>query len=623
MGGLAEERFVEGSFGARTAQVFAAVLAEVLDLDAVQLADALWLAALTASVQRVGPAGTTPKEDPDPPRSPGAVAGSPQAADRPTASAYDADFVSGEVQGDDTLVQVPRTKSFPRTLEIGRALRPFRQRCTPGRRGELDLDATVEAYSRTEEVVPIQRPASERWFDVILIVDDAWGVRVWDSSIDGLENLLRGLGLFRSVERARLTAYVDHRGATVRSRSGRLRRPGRDGSRYLTLVFSDFAADAWYGTAVWEVLADWAKAGPAVLVDPLPPALRRHTGLNRPTARASARFRGSPNHQLQAHGSGAALGTTLMFPVVSLSPHSWASWADMVMRAVPRGSEAVVVGGEDLPRPVREAHLLASPDRLVESFTHAASEYAERLAVLCSQFEEISLPLLHLVREQVLPEAALSDVAELILSGLLVLVPSEDGVSALRFRPGVQHILMERLTEREAWRVQDVQSQYVAERARLSPTQGPARRRAPIPREHRFGEWLGPHLAAKGWKGADLSRASATVRAEPYGTRTVGKWLNNQGSPPSVQTALEVADLVEGDRIEALRAASYGLIADAVEAAGTGKIVTRDPYVEKVLGYDLPEEDKAALIRLYRNEVERARQRTDQTAALLAKRAIS
>lgn len=144
-----------------------------------------------------------------------------------------------------------------------------------------------------------------------------------------------------------------------------------------------------------------------------------------------------------------------------------------------------------------------------------------------------------------------------------------------------------------------------------------------MPREHRFGEWLRPHLAAKGWKGADLSRASAGARAEPYGSGTVSKWLNSQGSPPSVQTVLEVADLVEGDRVEALRAAGHGLIADTVEAAGTGKIVTRDPYIEKVLAYDLPDEDKAALIRFYREEIERARERTDKTAELLAKRSVS
>jgi len=141
-----------------------------------------------------------------------------------------------------------------------------------------------------------------------------------------------------------------------------------------------------------------------------------------------------------------------------------------------------------------------------------------------------------------------------------------------------------------------------------------------MPKEHGFGTWLRPHLEAKRWKGADLGRASAAVRAEPFASGTISKWLNNQGSPPNVQTAMEVADLVGGDRIEALRAAGHDLIADTVEAAGSGKVVTRDPYVVKILAFDLPDEDKATLITLYQEEVERARERTERTAELLARR---
>lgn len=144
-----------------------------------------------------------------------------------------------------------------------------------------------------------------------------------------------------------------------------------------------------------------------------------------------------------------------------------------------------------------------------------------------------------------------------------------------------------------------------------------------MPKQHRFGDWLRPHLDAKRWKGADLSRASAAGRDEPFASGTISKWLSNQGSPPNVQTAIEVADLVNGDRIEALRAAGHELIADTIEAAGSGKVVTRDPYVAKILAFDLPDEDKATLITLYQEEVERARERTDRTAELLAKRQSS
>lgn len=158
---------------------------------------------------------------------------------------------------------------------------------------------------------------------------------------------------------------------------------------------------------------------------------------------------------------------------------------------------------------------------------------------------------------------------------------------------------------------------------RPARTDSERREPPPISRAHRFGDWLRAHLDAKTWKAADLSRASAAVRDEPFGSGTISKWLNNQGAPPNIHTVLEIADLVEGDRVEALRAAGHHLIADTIEAAGSGKVTTRDPDVTKICEYDLPEEDKVALIRLYRLGVALAREQTDATAEMLTRRTAS
>jgi hypothetical protein len=118
-----------------------------------------------------------------------------------------------------------------------------------------------------------------------------------------------------------------------------------------------------------------------------------------------------------------------------------------------------------------------------------------------------------------------------------------------------------------------------------------------VPRENWSGEWLRARLDAEGWKGADLGHGSADAPAESCGSGAVGMWPNNQGSPPSTQAVLEVA--------------------------GTGGVVSRDPYIEKILGCDLPEEYKVALIRVFRDEIERARERTDRTVQRLAGQSVS
>src|SRR5262249_17928236 len=68
-------------------------------------------------------------------------------------------------------VRAPRGHALPRSLDLGRSMRPLKRRWCAGWRHELDMAATVDGYARSLELIPVFRPAPERWFELFVIVD--------------------------------------------------------------------------------------------------------------------------------------------------------------------------------------------------------------------------------------------------------------------------------------------------------------------------------------------------------------------------------------------------------------------------------------------------------------------
>ncbi|KUH39613.1 SAV_2336 N-terminal domain-related protein [Streptomyces kanasensis] len=175
-------------------------------------------------------------------------------------------------------VAAPRATGLPRALEVTRALRPWKRPWPEGRRGALDIDATVDGYARSGELLPVFSAAPERWFDLALVVDRSPHMRVWEETLDDFTAVLDRLGAFRTLQVRDLLFDADDR-PTV---PGQLRRA--DGRR-LVVVVSDCMAPAWRAPAVWRLLREWAATTPMALLNPLPTKLWRRGGLNLPTVR--------------------------------------------------------------------------------------------------------------------------------------------------------------------------------------------------------------------------------------------------------------------------------------------------------------------------------------------------
>ncbi|WP_371580598.1 TIR-like protein FxsC [Streptomyces sp. NBC_01314] len=448
------------------ARVVAALSAAAPGLDGTALAEALWLASLmdVDSEADGGPAGDRPAET-TPTSGTATEDLEPQLAD-PLHDLHE--HLAGApvtIRGD--AVAPAHAPGLPRALEVTRALRPWKRRWPRGRRSVLDVDATVDSYARSGELIPVLSPAPERWFDLVLVVDRSPAMGVWRETVMDFTAVLDRLGAFRTLHLRELHFRDD--GFELRDKQGRLTAPRQlrspDGRR-LIVVVSDCAAPGWRDTAVWRQLRDWALLAPVALLNPLPAKLWRRTGLDLPSTRVTATAPGSPNSRLlfpspllPHESDDADEGDWLPVPVLSLSPHSLNHWSRTLMRAAPVGAAAVLVpsGGRMERRPRQRSGGVAA-----EGFLRTASPPAARLAVLCSTFDRLSTRLLHLIRQELVPEATVADVAELLTSGLFALSHDDNGVVVMSPPDVIQRRLQRELAEHEVWRINRALSRHVA-----------------------------------------------------------------------------------------------------------------------------------------------------------------
>ncbi|MFD9511153.1 SAV_2336 N-terminal domain-related protein [Streptomyces mirabilis] len=454
------------------------------EVDARTLADALWLAASGTADQDPAPPRSTPAEETVP--RPESTAPSEHTEPGPAGDGTPTGARSRELSvrrpgASDTVRGAPlslgRANPLPDPLVVGRAIQPFRRPWRQGARSLLDIDATVEHYARGGPLVPLFRPAPEPWFEAVVIVDSALSMSVWQETIRAITRLLTTLGGFRAVHTWRLEwqgdepRVRDHHGCEVPRERVPHHGSGTRGRR-LVLLVSDCAARGWHSPVPWVLLRDWGAQIPVALLDPLPPRLWRRSALNLPPVRVTADRAGEPNRalrfrlppRLRPHVDAEdPLGPWSALPVVSCNPNSLSAWASTLMRADPRGCDAVLIPATGrLPRarnrsaPARQT----DPTRLAEAFVHTAPTPAVRLAVLCSELPELPLPLLHILRDEAVPEARYSDLAELLTSGLFTVRRDAEGDPLLALSAPARAHLRTHLTTHDAWHIRAAFSRH-------------------------------------------------------------------------------------------------------------------------------------------------------------------
>jgi len=363
-----------------------------------------------------------------------------------------------EPEADALPIRVEDPPLISQPMRLARALSPLNRLVDAAGELELDEEATVEAIARAavEKLPwqPVLRPRQEPWLDLALVFDRSPSMAIWARLEKDLRRLFSRYLRLRDVRQFHLRHGP--RGLTLTTPSGRALPPEalpRADRRQLVVLVSDACAPAWFdGTLVGRFLGVWGETLPTVLLQVFPEWMWERTALGRHQAlAATASAAMPPSQELELRrlpfrpGSpvlAGAPGTRL--PVVELDAVLLAAWARLVVGAPGGIALAYALDDPDLAdgpapavsEPAAEDEL---EDRLATFLAHA-SPAAQRLLGLLSCVPLITLPIARLVqrempqggqrgeRRETPPAAASAQLAEVLLSGLLVLVDRPEGL---------------------------------------------------------------------------------------------------------------------------------------------------------------------------------------------------
>ncbi|MFD7456500.1 FxSxx-COOH system tetratricopeptide repeat protein [Streptomyces sp. NPDC059868] len=336
---------------------------------------------------------------------------------------------------------LPDTETAPAspgrpTALLARALHRLARRVPSRDTLELDEETTAEQGVVDGMWMPFLRPARASAFDLVLLVDDAPTMRIWEDTTARLTEAAEHSGAFRGVRAVRVN--VPRTGnATLRWGTGRAPTDpaelldGRGGRVFL--VVTDGLAHGWAAPAADALLGRLAQAGPTALVHLLPPHLRHRTSLYPHQAVLEAGGFGAANRGL---GHWAPPGGpdplrplpdagdgSVPVPVLSLKPGSLAAWADLVTgdRGVRRALPVVLAGTltKGAPAPgLRAPRLPRAAAGAVRRFFTLATPAARRLATQLAAVP-FDFDLVEQLRRRTMPETGPDHLAEILMGGLI------------------------------------------------------------------------------------------------------------------------------------------------------------------------------------------------------------
>ncbi len=382
-------------------------------------------------------------------------------------------------------IPVRDAPAIAQSLNLARALRPLARQIAMGLPTLLDERATVEQIAETGVWQPVLKSASELWLEVALVFDRSPSMVLWERLRRDLYRLLSHYGEFRDVRLWWLQSTETGEVNLTRP-NGTVCKP-RDlltsDHRRLVVIVSDCVGAAWHNGNMRSVIATWSAKLPTVLFQVFPERLWSRTALARSiTVEFQAKEPGLPSDELKPFVRSVwdreRLKTSLhqhqvRLPVVSIEPESLGSLAAVLVGK--RQSRVLGIVWDAKPvqlppvPPIADQPTVALKER-IDSFILLASPTARQLASLLASAPVITLPIVRLIKQAMLPQASALQIAEVLMSGLLEVSGSQKANFSNAERIAYQ-LVDEEVRERlragtkvvDAQRVLKEVSSYVAE----------------------------------------------------------------------------------------------------------------------------------------------------------------
>ncbi|MFK8184521.1 MAG: SAV_2336 N-terminal domain-related protein [Phormidesmis sp.] len=460
------------------------LLAEEQKLGSIEIAETLWLA-LNLESEAVGSSGaaaSTPKAPPAPPPvPPSPPVSEPSTPPAKPAPAPRINIATGIPQADVLPTQAlpvwiadPAMLSDP--LAIIRAIKPLLQQVKAGTGRRLNEPATVDGIARTKLWLPVMEPETEPWFDLVLVVDQASSMQLWQRLIEELVRTLKRYGAFRDVQVYDLAVDVaagDSSGVRLVAKSARGNRQiGHQPSeliekrgRRIVMMLSDCAGEYWWNGQLLPMLKDWGQVMPTVVWQLLPEWMWERTALGRgKSVTLSNGEPGAASQRLQPLPMGLdelsdAERKRSPIPVVTSEPDTLHNWSLMLTGdrreltpgfllpvaggVVPKAKSIETLAREQLQRAgmaedeaAIAAQINAIAQARIQRFLQLSSPAARRLIMLLAAAPVITLPVMRLIRDAMMDAEDFAEmegfgarsplpVAEAFVSGLLQRLPDQ------------------------------------------------------------------------------------------------------------------------------------------------------------------------------------------------------
>lgn len=380
-------------------------------------------------------------------------------------------------------VRVPSPAALPDSLEMMRALRPFRRRVLSRQRFELDEEETVTRTAERGFLTPAYLPVRERWFDAALVVEDKPSMAIWSQPLAEFRRVLERLSAFREIRTLRLAVADDKAclltpaGQDSAGQEQPLTTISDPYGRRLILLFTDGVSAAWQDGRMAKALAVWGRTQPVVIVQVLSERMWHLTPLGKPSAQVNAHTPGAANRNLEVLRlwESEESPLELPLPVVVLHPDSLGRWAQAVLTGTVQTPAVVLheTGDDAVDASELEASLQdLSAEELVARFQYLASPTAFQLAVYLSSVP-LQIPIMRLVQRVMLPESGLEHLSEFLLGGLVERKTGETaaGIEEVEFifrkdsqGNSVKMLLEREIRKGEMQRLYRSVAQYIEER---------------------------------------------------------------------------------------------------------------------------------------------------------------
>ncbi len=350
-------------------------------------------------------------------------------------------------------IHVPSPPSLPERDRFARQLKLLRRLHTSVRCRELNLDATLRRFCDEEIPEPVFSAGYERALNLTLLVDQSPTMDLWRNMACEFFGVLEASAAFRRCRALLWSIEIDDGRACASYsplHSGVARNEPREdtadqaseiefAARDVVFLFSDCTAQRWSRGDCLAELEGWAQRAHVVVVNPLPQHFWPRTSLERAervnlhmdqVASPNASFRASSPTRT---GVDPTLDRYVPMPIVAPDPghmYAWTRFMALRRRSFPGRLFSVA---NSPPQPVDHGgKRFASRERLA-MFKRQARPEAVELARLVAASPVINLPIVRLLRTEVLPKGRVgvepddcSYDAEVMLSPLLQVVPNID-----------------------------------------------------------------------------------------------------------------------------------------------------------------------------------------------------